>query len=189
MEYTAWAKSLGVEDSARLDQASFRSLLSAHPLLSKLGGGDRQAAAAELETSVLESGWRSARAASANMNMNMDQSAPNVVQAKPLPPNHPSKVNTRGLPYLVKVDRDLLGVRYAGKGNHAYDVGTARADKPVPEEAEVSYRAIDVSSIRALIIHAYVRSHTPMHRTRMTADTCTPDARTRAPMYRCTSSR
>jgi hypothetical protein len=43
-------------------------------------------------------------------------------------------------PYYAVVSRDRLSARYVGKGNHAQDVGTVKANRPLPKH-QVSRRS------------------------------------------------
>jgi hypothetical protein len=44
-----------------------------------------------------------------------------------------SGVNLNG-PYFASVALDHLTARYVGKGNHAHDAGTVKANRPVPRK-------------------------------------------------------
>ncbi len=58
----------------------------------------------------------------------------------------PCVLSTRSVPYVVKLLRDTLCVSYVGKGNHALDVGSVRADRTIPEQPEHAIYYYEVSN-------------------------------------------
>jgi len=75
--------------------------------------------------------------------MEIDDETKVVVPPCPIPPLWPSALNPKNAPYVVKIAKDNI-IRFTGKGNHAHDVGTVRANYCLPSDCAIYYFEVTI---------------------------------------------